>query len=83
MIKVLFFGRLGDIAGAEERKVSVPEQVRTVDDLRQLLGEDGEALAKALNEPQVMVAVNQDLVEWDHVFEDEDEVAFLPPVTGG
>jgi molybdopterin synthase sulfur carrier subunit len=31
----------------------------------------------------VLVAVNMDYVDWDHLVEDQDEVAFFPPVTGG
>jgi molybdopterin synthase sulfur carrier subunit len=33
--------------------------------------------------PQLLVAVNQEYVDWDHLAADGDEVAFFPPVTGG
>jgi len=29
------------------------------------------------------VAVNKMIVKWDHIICDGDEIAFLPPVTGG
>lgn len=33
--------------------------------------------------PQLLVAVNQEYVDWDFQAADGDEVAFFPPVTGG
>lgn len=33
--------------------------------------------------PQLLVAVNQEYVNWDCLAADGDEVAFFPPVTGG
>ena len=32
---------------------------------------------------RIRVAVNDQLVPWDHALADGDEVAFLPPVAGG
>jgi molybdopterin synthase sulfur carrier subunit len=40
-------------------------------------------LVAALREPQVLVSVNKIIVKWDHPLCDGDEIAFLPPVTGG
>ena len=31
----------------------------------------------------LLVAVNEQYVSWDHAVTDGDEVAFFPPVTGG
>jgi len=57
--------------------------ITTITMLRDHLGQGNEALLRALNEPQVMVALNQILVDWDCNLQPGDEVAFLPPVTGG
>ena len=32
---------------------------------------------------KVMIAVNHEYVEQDHLLNHEDEIAFFPPVTGG
>ena len=37
----------------------------------------------ALNAPGVQVAVNQAIVQGEAVLQPGDEIAFLPPVTGG
>jgi molybdopterin synthase sulfur carrier subunit len=79
LIKLLFFGRLGDYAQA------VPATIKasTPAEIRQLLSADHPALAMQLSEPQVLISVNQMIVSWDQPLADGSEVAFLPPVTGG
>jgi molybdopterin converting factor small subunit len=44
---------------------------------------DHPELSKALSEPQVLVSVNKMIVKWDQPLFEGDELAFLPPVTGG
>lgn len=83
MLKVLFFGRLRDVAGREQLETPYDPLMANVRLLRQQLGQDNFDLARALAEPQVLIAVNQQLVDPDCLLEDRDEVAFLPPVTGG
>lgn len=83
MLKVLFFGRLSDVAGTDRLDIVLHTSITTIAVLRDHLGEGNEALTRALNEPQVMVALNQILVDWDCNLQPGDEVAFLPPVTGG
>ncbi len=51
--------------------------------LETLARERGEAWAATLADPGVRVAVNAELVARDTPLADGDEVAFLPPVTGG
>jgi molybdopterin synthase sulfur carrier subunit len=83
VIKILFFGRLEDIAGLESCPVEYSEQVSTADQLKQKLAKDNADLGDALSQPQIMVAINQSIVAWNSPIKDGDEVAFLPPVTGG
>ncbi|MDH5632248.1 MAG: MoaD/ThiS family protein [Gammaproteobacteria bacterium] len=33
--------------------------------------------------PKLLVAINQEYVDWEAVASDGDEVGFFPPVTGG
>ncbi len=42
-----------------------------------------EATQGAALPPQVMIAINLDYAAADSVVKDRDEVAFLPPITGG
>lgn len=82
MLKILFFGALGDKAGSESKSLELASG-NTPEALRETLARDNPELGWALAEPQVMVAVNQALADWQTPLADGDEVAFLPPVTGG
>ena len=79
-VLVLLFGSLREAAGAKELSVELPERARVVE-LRALLALSQpafEALAGRLR-----VAVNREFAVEDAVLADGDEVAFLPPVSGG
>ena len=72
---MLFLGRLQDAAGAGERAV---QRTPTVTALIESFEPE---LAAALRSDKVRVAVNGVLGATD--LADGDEVAFLPPVSGG
>ena len=74
-IKVLFLGRLRDAAGEDERAVPAQRDVAAL-----ICGFEPE-LAAALRSDKVRVAVNGVLGATE--LADGDEVAFLPPVSGG
>jgi MoaE-MoaD fusion protein len=79
-IKVLFFGLTHDLTGFDQEQVDVPEGEHLGDLCRQYehrfprLREMAESL---------VTAVNQEVVERTWPLRDGDEVAFLPPVSGG
>ena len=75
MLTVLFLGRLQDAAGAGERSVEYQSDVAA------LIGSFEAGLAETLRSDKVRVAVNG--VFGATVLADGDEVAFLPPVSGG
>ncbi|MES2491683.1 MAG: MoaD/ThiS family protein [Pseudomonadota bacterium] len=80
MARLLFLGRLEDIAGADARVVAVPGVVT----LAELLTMLPPGLAEALAGPKVKLALNGVLVSpADVQVSDSDELAFLPPVSGG
>lgn len=79
MIRLLFFGRLGDFA----TNVPLTIEASTPAEIRDFMAEDYPKLFKELSQPQVLVSVNQMIVEWGQPLIDGSEVAFLPPVTGG
>lgn len=79
-VRVLFFGRLKDIVGKSEEDAEVSEGAR-VEDLFARYGRNFPELARF--RPSVMVSVNQEFAEWRAPLSSGDEVAFLPPVSGG
>jgi molybdopterin converting factor subunit 1 len=79
-VTVRLFARLRDITGSSElaRELEPGATIRTV--WRQLAGEYP---ALADYERSISSAVNADYARMDRELRDGDEVAFLPPVSGG
>src|SRR5262249_52767043 len=79
-VTVKLFARLRDIAGSSEmaRDVAPGATIRSV--WRELAREFPEL---ANYERSISSAVNADYAKMDQVLSDGDEVAFLPPVSGG
>lgn len=79
-ITVKLFARLRDIAGTAELVRDV-EAGATVTDLWRQLATEFPAIASY--ERSISVAVNADYARRNQALSDGDEVAFLPPVSGG
>jgi molybdopterin synthase sulfur carrier subunit len=79
--KVLLLGRLRDVAGWRERTLDHPPA--TLSALRALLSQDDPALGEALAGKGVQAAVNKVLTRDDLALNASDEIAFLPPMSGG
>ena len=89
MIRVLFFASLREAVGRSEIEIPLPDRSvggpgygleRLMAELRCRL--DGSAYG-ALVAENVRIAVNREMVEGAVTLKAGDEVAFLPPVTGG
>lgn len=76
-LRVLFLGRLEDIAGKTELLVEYADTVESI------IARVEPALADALRDPRVRVAVNGNLTSREVPLGEGDEIAFLPPVSGG
>jgi MoaE-MoaD fusion protein len=79
-IDVLLFGPLADLAASPKVRCFVPEGAR-VEDLLARLRERHPALGPRL--ASAAVAVNLAYVARDHALAPGDEVALIPPVSGG
>ena len=81
-VTVRFFASLREETGRESLDLELEDA--TINGVRAslaaVLGKDAH---QALNAPGVRVAVNQALAQGAVVLRSGDEVAFLPPVTGG
>jgi molybdopterin synthase sulfur carrier subunit len=77
-VRLVFLGRIEDCAGAPEGEGAAGPLARIVAGLTP-------ELARAVSAPQVRIARNGNLVSDTAtlVLEDGDELAFLPPVSGG
>jgi molybdopterin converting factor subunit 1 len=76
---ILFFGRLQDVLGTNALAATLPDDVRDTDAVRAWLGSDHPALC----DPSVRIAVNAEMTAGNRPVGDSDEIAFLPPMSGG
>ena len=86
MIKILFFASLRELFGKESIEMSINEsKVKNVEQLLIFLTENNEDPWLKLVEMRknLRVAVNHEIVDCDTPVKQGDEVAFLPPITGG
>jgi molybdopterin converting factor subunit 1 len=79
-VTVRLFARLRDIAGAPELTRELPPGATIGVVWRNLAGEFP---ALAAYEQSISSALNADYARMDALVSDGDEVAFLPPVSGG
>lgn len=79
-IDVLFLGPAKSLAGVPSAPLELPEST-TVGGLRKLLVERFPALRPAMG--SIRLAVNEEFADDDRVLQAEDEVALIPPVSGG
>jgi sulfur-carrier protein len=83
-MKILYFAWVRERTGISSETIACPDDVHTVGDLLSWLGKRGDGYAEAFeNNGMVRAAVNQEHVDLTHPINDNDEVAFFPPVTGG
>jgi molybdopterin converting factor subunit 1 len=79
-VRVLLFARAKDLAGRDAVAVELPSPA-TVADLRARLADQIPALAPLL--AASAVAVNQAFAEDSDTVRENDEIAVIPPVSGG
>ena len=79
-VHVFFFGQLKEITGVSEEDAELSEGAR-VEDLFERYGRRFPKLAEF--RPSIAASVNQEYAGWRAPLATGDEVAFLPPVSGG
>lgn len=82
MVNVLFFAQLREQLKTEQVKLDIATPC-TVGDVQNKLLELNPEWQSVMEGRTLLAAVNQDMVSSDAAVNDNDEVAFFPPVTGG
>src|SRR4029077_16065108 len=79
-VRERLFARLREQAGIETERIALPPGA-SVSDVYEFLRRLHPGLEG--DRKSVRAAVNQEFVDWDAAVADGDEVAFIPPVSGG
>jgi molybdopterin synthase catalytic subunit len=79
-VRVLFFGQLKEIVGVAQEEAELSDGAR-VQDLFERYGRRFPKLAEF--RPSIAASINQEYALWTASLSTGDEVAFLPPVSGG
>ncbi|HCG73501.1 MAG TPA: molybdopterin converting factor subunit 1 [Nitrospina sp.] len=82
MITVKYFASLKAIAEKEEEQIEVQSSI-SMDQLSDIISKTSPKMADIIRDNKIMVSVNQEMVDANTVIHDGDEVAFLPPFSGG
>ncbi|MFL9924973.1 molybdopterin converting factor subunit 1 [Herbaspirillum lusitanum] len=83
-IELRFFASVREALQTSQEVLEVPPGVKTVGDVRAFLMGRGGIWAEVLApEKALRMAYDQVMTEADTLIEDDGEVAFFPPVTGG
>jgi molybdopterin converting factor subunit 1 len=82
MITVKYFANLKTIAGKEEDQFQINRET-TLLQLCDEISKTSPTLGKMVREKKIVVSVNMNMAALDAVIRDGDEVALLPPFSGG
>lgn len=82
MITVQYYASLRQIAGREEEQFDLSGET-TLAKLADIIAATQPKIGEMLKEKKVAVSVNLDIVSLDTVVRDGDEIALLPPFSGG
>ena len=82
MVTVKYFANLKQMAGKDEDQFEINEGT-TLEQLSDLIKKSVPQLGDMVREKKVMISVNYDVVPLDTMLKNGDEVALLPPFSGG
>ena len=84
MIDILYFARIKEMLGVGREQIKLTKEIGDIASLIDYLCHARDARwTSALQQENLLMAVNQTLVKADHRLREGDEVAFFPPVSGG
>lgn len=81
MIKVRFFAVIKEKLGRED--ISLDLSKGSVAEIIRAIGEEFPNIESVLKSFNAMIAVNHEMADMDTIVNDGDEVAFIPPFSGG
>jgi molybdopterin converting factor small subunit len=84
MVKLVFLGKFGDVAPSSLSEIALSAQVKTLSDIWDWIVRQHPILGKALATTKTRIVHNQTVAhDLSASVADGDEIAFLPPMSGG
>jgi molybdopterin converting factor small subunit len=84
LVRLVFLGKFGDMAPASLAEVALPAGILTLQDLKAWVARQQPLLGAAMEATRTRLIVNQCVAhDLSQPVADGDEVAFLPPMSGG
>lgn len=81
MVTIKFFAMLKGKVGRDEVEISIPGQI-ALNQLKEILKREFPSIKDYIDK-SIMISVNQEFAASDTIIKDGDEVALLPPFSGG
>jgi molybdopterin converting factor subunit 1 len=82
MITIKYFANLREVAGKESDELTASDGM-TLEDLCNQLENSQSQIVAMIRKKNVLVAINQEMASMDTPIKDGNEIAFLPPFSGG
>ena len=82
MIIVKYFASLRSITGKEEEQFSMGTET-TLEKLSTEISKTTPKIGEMIREKKIIISVNMDVIQLGAIIKDGDEVALLPPFSGG
>jgi len=82
MITVKYFASLKSVVGKDQEQFNMGNET-TLEKLSNEISRTTPKIREMILEKKIMVSVNMDVIQLDTIIKDGDEVALLPPFSGG
>ncbi len=83
-MKVLYFSWIKDKLGKSQEEIQIKDNIKTINDLIILLKNTNENYKDVFKDiSSIKVSINMETAKYEDSIQDNDEIAFFPPMTGG
>lgn len=82
MVTVKYFANLRQLAGKDEDQFELSGET-TLEQFSNVIGKEMPQIGEMVRQKKIMVSINFDVASLDALVRDGDELALLPPFSGG